>query len=181
MTLRYVLGNLLDGVLMGTPQRLERNRLAVLGHTLQHLNLQPAPEGVPRPPLSPLPQFLVSLPTPQHGPPSQNVLAGLRPGVVSGGYETFAFRSLSGVTRPDWTVIRERATHHRETAPGDHRIWVLCPGELPDQQFYTPYFDLARYFDSLGSARGHQLPKNLVGNDVLYGEAVTSTQTQLTK
>ena len=165
---------------MRMPQRLEKNRLAVLKHTLRQLNLQPPPEGVPRPPLSPLPQFLVSFSTTHHGRPSQSLLAHLRPGVVSGGQETFVFRSLSGVTPPDWSVIRERAAHHRETAPGDHRIWIICPGPLPDQQFYTPHFNLARYFELLGNARGHQ-PNNLIGNNVLYGEAVTSTQTQLTE
>lgn len=170
----------LGGPLMRMPQKLEMYRFAVLRHTLRQLNLQPAPEGVPRPPLSPLPQFLVSLPTSYHGRPSQNLFAHLRPGVVSGEHETFVFRSLSGVTPPEWTVIKERAAHHRETAPRDHRTWVICPGPLPDQQFYTPHFNLARYFELLGRARGHQ-PNNLIGNNVLYGEAVTSTQTQLTE
>src|SRR5258708_33611232 len=126
--------------LMGMPQKLERYRLRVLRYTLQDLDLQPPPEDFPRPPRSPLPQFLVSLTL--HRP--HNPFGHLQPGVVSGGYETFEFRSLSSVAPSIWADIRERAAHH--TVASERRIWVLCPEGLPDQSVCTPHFNLARYF-----------------------------------
>ena len=163
---------------MGMPQKLERYRFRVLRHTLSQLKLQPGPENVPRPPLSPLPQFLVTTPTLHNGRPTI-LFAHPPPREVSGGEEFFEFRPLAGLTLANWAVIRQRAAHGQ--AGGDHRILVICPGELPHQPSYTPYFDLTHYFELLGAARGPRLPSNLLGNKVLYGEAVTSTQTQLTK
>ena len=160
-------------------QKLERYRLRVFRHTLLYLKLQPAPEIVPRPPLSPLPQFLVSAPTSYLRQRPYNPFAHLRPGVVSGEHEVFEFRPFPWVTAPNWAVIRDRAAHHCEPATGGRRIWVICPEELPDRSSYTPHFNLARYFELLENARGHQLPSYPLGNNVLYGEAVTSTQTQL--
>ena len=168
--------NVLNVTLMGMPQRLERYRLRVFRHTLWYLNLQPASEDVPRPPLSPLPQFLV---TSHHTLRPEYPFPRLRLGVVSGEHEVFEFRSLSQLTAPNWAVITERAAHHREPATGERRICVVCPGELPDRSSYTPHFNLARYFDFLGNARGDQLSNYPLGDNILYGEAVTSTQTQL--
>jgi hypothetical protein len=160
---------------MGMSQKLERHRFRLLRNILQRLDLQP-PENIPRPPLSPLPQFLVTSPHDQ--PQPQNPFRHLQTGLVSGRQDDFEFRSLSCVDELDWAVIRS-AVARREPDTKQRRTWVICPEELPHQN-NTPLFNLANYFDFLANARGSELPDNLVGNNVLYGEAVTSTQTQLT-
>lgn len=155
------------------PQKLERRRFRVLRETLRHLSLELASEVTPR--QSPL-QYLVSTPTPRHLRP-QNPFSHLQAGVVSGEHEDVEFRPLSWVTASDWAA---RAAPHRETATRQRRIWVICPAELPHPWSRTPHFNLASYFELLGTARGHQRSNSSLGNNVLYGEEVTSTQTQLT-
>jgi hypothetical protein len=156
-------------------QKLERHRFRLLRHILWCLGLQ-SPVNIPRPPLSPLPQFLVTSPHDQ--PQPQNPFRHLQTGLVSGRQDDFEFRPLSWVDEMDWAVIRSAAAR-REPDTRQRRTWVICPEELPDQS-NTPHFNLANYFDFLANARGNELPDTLLGNNVLYGEAVTSTQTQLT-
>lgn len=164
--------------LMGIVQKLERHRFRVLRHTLRHLNLQPAPEAIHQLPLSPLPQFLVTTPS-QPQPRPQTPFAHLPAGVVSGECEDFELKPLSWAIKSDWAVVRRKAAHHCERATRPRRIWVVCSEELPQQWSHTPHFNLANYFKLLGNARGRQLSNTLLGNNLLYGEAVTSTQTQL--
>jgi len=101
-------------------------------------------------------------------------------GEVFGGRETFDFRLFSQLNPPEWQAIRDWAANHHEAENERRRIWV-CPDQLPDQRLFTPLFKLAKYFDLLRNARGSQPSDNLIGNIVLYGKAVTSTQTQLTE
>jgi hypothetical protein len=166
-------------------QLLERRRFLVLADTLRHLSLQPASDVIPRPPLSPLPQFLVTSPG-QRRP--ENPFARLsREGNVQGEQENFEFQSLSWATASNWAVVKREAVirgraAQREASTRQNCTWVICPPEgLPSQVFHTPLFNLASYFDLLANARGPRVPSLLLGNNVLYGEAVTSTQTQLTR
>ena len=155
-------------------QKLERRRFRVLRETLRHLNLESAPEVIPQPSLSPLLQYLVSTPTSRHQRP-QNPFSHLQASVIPGEHEDIEFQPLSWVTAPDWAG---RAAPLRGTTTRQRRIWVICPAELPHRWSRTPHFNLAGYFELLGNARGHS--NSFLGNNVLYGEAVTSTQTQLT-
>ena len=157
------------------PQKLEQHRFWVLSETLQHLDLDLdlASEVIPQRSFL---QYLVSTPTPRHRRP-QNPFSHLQAGVVSGEHEDFEFRPLSWVNASNWAA---RAAPLRETATRQPRIWVICPSELPHPWSHTPHFNLASYFELLGNARGHQRSNSFLGNNVLYGEEVTSTQTQLT-
>jgi len=151
-------------------QTLECRRFRVLRETLQHLGLQHAAEITPRR-SSPL-QYLISTPTSR----PQNPFSHLQTSIVSAEHEDFEFHPLSWVTSPDWA--RREARHHEATTR-QRRIWVICPAEVPHQLPRTPHFNLASYFELLGNARGNCRPNTFLGNNVLYGETVTSTQTQL--
>jgi len=152
-------------------QTLDCRRFRVLRETLQHLELQPAAEVTPQrsPPL----QYLISTPTSR----PQNPFSHLQTSVVSAEHEDFEFQPLSWVTASDWA---RREARHREATTRQRRIWVICPAEVPHRWSRTPHFNLASYFELLGNARGNRRPNTFLGNNVLYGETVTSTQTQLT-
>ena len=148
-------------------QQLERRRFRLLRGTLEHLNLDLASEITSQRSLSPLLQYLISAPTQR----PQNPFSHLQNCIVSAEHEDFEFQPLSWVAAPGWdgsATIRQRL------------IWVICPAEVPHRWSRTPHFNLASYFELLGNARGRWRSNTFLGNNVLYGEAVTSTQTQLT-
>jgi biotin--protein ligase len=154
-------------------QPLEYGRFRVLRETLQRLDLQTASETTPQRLFSPRLQYLISTPTSR----PQNPFSHLQTRVVSAEHEDFEFQPLSWVTASDWA---RRAAHHREANPRQRCIWVICPAEVPHQWSHAPHFNLTSYFELLASARGHWRPNTFLGNNVLYGDTVTSTQTQLT-
>ena len=152
-------------------QTLECRRFRVLRETLQRLELQPAAEITPQR-SSPL-QYLISTPTSR----PQNPFSHLQTSVVSAEHEDFEFQPLSRVNASDWARGEAR---RREATTRQRHIWVICPAEVPHRWSRAPHFNLASYFELLGNARGNWRPNTFLGNNVLYGEAVTSTQTQLT-
>ena len=156
-------------------QKLEQRRFRVLRETLRHLNLESAPEVIPQRSLSPLFQYLINAPTSRYQRP-QNPFSHLQASVVSGEHQDVEFLQLSSVTTPDWAG----GAAHRETTTRQRCIWVICPAELPRRWSRTPHFNLTGYFELLGIARGRQRSNSFLGNNVLYGEAVKSTQSQLT-
>ena len=178
MTSRYVLKVVYDvqALIEILFQKLERRRFRVLRETLRHLNLESAPEVIPQRSLSPLLQYLVSAPTSRHQRP-ENPFSRLQASIVSGEHDDVEFQQLSSVTASDWAG---GAAPHYATTTRQRCIWVICPAELPHRWSRTPHFNLAGYFELLGIARGRQRSNSFLGNNVLYGEAVTSTQTQLT-
>jgi biotin--protein ligase len=160
-------------VLMRVLQKFERRRFCLLRITLQYLNLQPAANLIPQPPLSPLPQFLITL-----SPQKRRLFAHLQNCPVLGEQEVFEFQPLSWANASNWVAIKSKAAH-RESDTRQRRTWVICSEEVPDQN-NIPLFNLASYSSLLGKARVRWRSNSLIGNHVLYGEAVTSTQTQLT-
>ena len=154
-------------------QTLERCRFQVLKETLRDLKLQLASEMNPQRSISPLLQYLISTPTPR----PQSPFLHLQTGLVSAEHEDFELQPLSRVTASDWA---RRVARYSETATRQRRTWVICPTGVPHQWPHARQFNLTNYFEFLGNARGHWRSNTFLGNNVLYGEAVTSTQTQLT-
>ena len=154
-------------------QTLEFCRFRVLKETLRDLNLQLASEIIPQRSISPPLQYLISTPTSR----PQNPFSHMQPGIVSAEHEDFEFQPLSWVTASDGarTVAR-----HSERTTRQRRTWVICPAGVPHQWPHALQFNLTNYFELLGNAREQWRSNTFLGNNVLYGKAVTSTQTQLT-
>jgi len=169
-------------------EALEVGRLELLKATLIQLGLQ-IPEREGKSIARPLPQFLTSTPTKPHI--VSTIIQALSPSSQLGNFkdatDTFQFVSLA-----DSSNLLEE-TRANVFTPSDPSTWqpkhiVLCSnGELPSREL-TPLFDLDLFFRSLAIAREQ---KDLttdseskswgVGEALLYGEAITSTQTLLDK
>ena len=170
-------------------ESLEVGRRKLLKATLIQLGLQ-IPEREGQSIARPLPQFLTSTPTKPHI--VSTIIQALSPSSQLENFkdanDTFQFVSLA-----DSSKLLEETRAHVFT-PSDPSTWqpkhiVLCSnGELPSREL-TPLFDLDLFFRSLAIAREQ---KDLttdsestsswgVGEALLYGEAITSTQTMLDK
>jgi biotin--protein ligase len=170
-------------------ESLEVGRRKLLKATLIQLGLQIPEREEGKSIARPLPQFLTSTPTKPHI--VSTIIQALSPSSQLGNFkdanDTFEFVSLADSSK----LLEE--TRANVFTPSDPSTWqpkhiVLCSnGELPPRKL-TPLFDLDLFFRSLAIAREH---KNLttdpestswgVGEALLYGEAITSTQTMLDK
>lgn len=170
---------------------LEEKRRNFLQTIIQQLGLQIPTSTLPI--SHPLPQFLTG--HPQH-PAIVSQIAdslALTPGATPGSSgifddanDVFHFHPLESAP----SLIqecRDRATDPSSNPPdepGHSKHIVTCAnGQLPDPKL-TPLFDFKSYFDALQSdtaQAGH--PANAwpwhLGEALLYGEVVTSTQTML--
>jgi hypothetical protein len=134
--------------------------------------------------LEPLPQFLTSNPS----KPSAvaTILHNLahdipesHPIQFSDTHDNFRFHQFSDREN----VLRKEQGDIQSTG---YRSIIICPdGRLPERHL-MPSFDLAVYYQALSEARkGNEIPDQedawSIGDVVLYGEMVTSTQTMLEK
>lgn len=74
-----------------------------------------------------------------------------------------------------WATLKEQS--QSETGPWP-LIWVVSPHRIP-QQDVTPLFNIGLYFIELVKARRDDQVSDQFGRYLLYGEAVTSTHSQL--
>ena len=144
--------------------------------TLQTLRLEPIDRNSPLPPKYPFPQLLVARPNP--GQPG-NAFAGLwdlkgKPPLFKDASETFMILPPAYAKPQKWAELQERS----QSSP-QQLIWVIShPHQIPLAEV-TPLFNIASYFGELAQARGTDQVSCEFGHHLLYGEAVTSTHSQL--
>lgn len=159
------------------------------------LQLPSASESSSSTDLTPLPQFLTSIPPPMDGssPPKFIVTSILRAffphsqtsthlsGKVRDIEDTFNFLSLAA----DWS--KELIQGKKSPVPVEEKekhILVCLDGALPPKED-TPHFDLQAYYDTMRKLRGGYASEDPqgwgIGEALLYGERVTSTQTMFDK
>ncbi|KAK7042482.1 BPL/LPL catalytic domain-containing protein [Favolaschia claudopus] len=166
----------------------ERRRSDLLKRTLSLLGLQIPEEAASI--RRPLPQFLVShfikpqvvsLITDSIASPS----SGLELDAFEDANDKFRFHLLQE-SGPLVQSCRQAATTRTDPSTWQPKHIVVCrDGELPDRE-HTPLFDLGLFFSALSSARIKEgiletIQPWCFGDALLYGEAVTSTQTMLDK
>lgn len=142
--------------------------------TLQTLRLEPIDRNSPLPPKYPFPQLLVARPNP--GQP-ENAFAGLwdlegKPPLYKDA-ETFVILSPAYAKPQEWAKLQE----HSQSSP-QQLIWVISPHQIP-LAGVPRLFNIASYFGELAHARGTDQVSCEFGHHLLYGEAVTSTHSQL--
>ncbi|KAJ3534126.1 hypothetical protein NMY22_g7055 [Coprinellus aureogranulatus] len=169
----------------------------ILRSLLSSINLQ-LPSSSDSPPsadLTPLPQFLTCIPPPMDGksPPkfiTTSILRAFFPhaqtsthlsGKVRDVEDKFHFLALNA----DWARdLLEGKTPTVPVEENERQILVCLDGALPPKED-TPHFDLEVYYDTLRKLRGGYAvedPKGWgIGEALLYGERVTSTQTMFDK
>jgi biotin--protein ligase len=164
---------------------------------LSDLNLHlPPPSDLPSSAdLAPLPQFLTSIPPHMDGtsPPKfivTSILRGFFPhaqtsthlsGNVKDIEDTFNFLSLNA----EWA--RDLLQGKKPPVPAEENekhILVCLDGALPSKDD-TPHFSLQVYYDTLRKLRGGYASEDPqgwgIGEALIYGERVTSTQTMFDK
>lgn len=170
---------------------LEEKRRNFLQTIVQQLGLQIPNSTLPI--SHPLPQFLTG--HPQHPDIVSQIteLLTLTPSSVSGSSGVFddandVFHFYTLESAPSlMQECRDRSTDPSLSSPDEGQrskhIISCANGQLPDPKL-TPLFDFKSYFDALPSATNQSdLPENewpwRLGEALLYGEVVTSTQTML--
>ena len=166
----------------------ETRRWSLMRKTLTLLGLK-LPGGDPDVPRSiphPLPQFLIS-PVPSHVMRIYRTLAGhatsTEPKTLQEANDTFQLHTSSAAI----SILREarsRSDHPTDLeSPKD--IIFYENGELPSTEL-TPKFSIQQYFSHLSTTRDSHSRSDVNGTNIwgmgqllLYGEAVTSTQTML--
>ena len=152
-----------------TQSQLEDKRVELLQKSLLHLGLQPSLTlNVPS---DPLPQFLVFA---TETATSNSVLNDLaKSKVLEDANDTFYFHDIADA--PSLYTTSDKSSKHI----------ILCPAHQKPSLNFTPSFDLDTYFQSLAECRAHK-DCNInptqswgIGEALLYGEVVTSTQTIL--
>jgi len=138
--------------------------------TLQTLRLEPI--ASPQPPEFPLPQLLVAHPNSTR---PGNAFEGLwdLQGLFKDATTTFKILPPTWATPQEWAKLREES----QTTP-QQLIWVVSPHRIPLAEV-TLLFNIERYFRELADARGTSRVSCEFGRSLLYGEAVTSTHSQL--
>ncbi|KAJ7856610.1 biotin-ligase [Mycena leptocephala] len=138
----------------------------------------------------PLPQFLAShFIKPHIVSLIANSIAAPQPGTELSAFEDandkFRFLVLSD-SGPLIRDSRRAATTRTDPSTWQPKHIIICPdGQLPDHE-QTPLFDIGLFFSALSSARKKdEVSEDAepwgIGDALLYGEAVTSTQTMLDK
>ncbi|TCD68669.1 biotin holocarboxylase synthetase [Steccherinum ochraceum] len=158
----------------------ERIRRALLEESLQQLGLK-LPQKESSAWIHPLPQILTSSPA----SPSavQAVIASLSSvqvdGIIKDEHDTFAFHTVT----EGKTVLQEARNSPSSETTIKHII-TYPDGQLPSRED-TPLFNISQYYADLAAARAKatSLPPASwgIGEALLYGEVVTSTQTMLDK
>ncbi|ORY92445.1 biotin-protein ligase [Leucosporidium creatinivorum] len=167
---------------MGSPSaEKERLRRGLLRSTLALLDLDVSDEPAPPPQLLPL--FLSSPNTDLINSTAASLAGKAKD--VEGGSIHLDDRNDCFALYPSSSIVDLFAKSR--TRPGSSDVEILrttvkdiaiCTEGLPLRS-HTPLFDLAKYYEELAIAAS--TPSPTFGNIVLYGEAVTSTQTMLDK
>ena len=172
--------------------------LMVPPETIPDGSLGPTLTPIPR---RPLPQFLLHPPGNRHI--AETVLRGLGLpnataessddsvlGVIKDTADTFHFHKVATLEDAARLMAEARevsaagtSSPHAAMAMTDvPRIVVVLPPDVLPARDLTPQFDARKYFDVLASVRGDKVSDADnwgMGEALLYGEAVTSTQTML--
>ncbi|KZT22960.1 class II aaRS and biotin synthetase [Neolentinus lepideus HHB14362 ss-1] len=171
----------------------EKHRQVLLRDTLRSLGLR-LPED--KPPSCPLPQFLVAPPSrPDIVPHILSALElnlstdAMEPSVLPDTNDTFHFHSFSaGVTALQQARVKSlEPTQQMKEEEWQPKHVVVCSSAQRPTTDHTPLFDVDRYFASLQSARKREGLEDGegdswgIGEALLYGEVVSSTQTMLDK
>ncbi|KAJ6590965.1 biotin-ligase [Mycena vulgaris] len=166
----------------------EHRRQSLMKNTLLLLGLQ-IPEASATL-CRPLPQFLAShFIKPHIVSLITNSIAAPHPGTQLSTFEDTNDKFLFHILPESGPLIRD--TRLAATTRTDPSTWqpkhiIVCPdGHLPDHE-QTPLFDLGLFFSALSAARkkdgvSEDAQPWAIGDALLYGEAVTSTQTILDK
>jgi biotin--protein ligase len=166
----------------------EQRRINVLKNTLLLLGLQFPEEAATI--CRPLPQFLAShFIKPHVVSLITNSIAAPKSGAELDAFEDATDKFRFHVLSDSGHLIRE--SRQAAATRTDPSTWqpkhiIVCPdGQLPAHE-QTPLFDLGLFFSALSSARKkEEVPEDAepwgIGDALLYGEAVTSTQTMLDK
>ena len=166
----------------------DQRRLSLLQSTLLSLNLR-LPQNSDKNVLShPLPQYLTSHPskptiiskiTDSIAAPSD----GSQLTIFEDKGDTFHFHRLDE-SEGLMNELRENPQSN-DSSKWQPKHIILCPDALPDRR-RTPLFDIELYYKSLSPARKKEGGSDIavpwgMGDALLYGEVVTSTQTLLEK
>lgn len=168
----------------------EKRRIKLLRTTLTQLRLQvPAETQDAHSTSRPLPQFLTSTPEkPTIVNQILNTLAAAQPAtqltVFKDANDVFYFHPLQE-SLDLLRSIREASKTTSDPSTWQPKHIIVCKdGALPEKDM-TPLFDVALFYNALAAARKIELPKTSepwgMGEALLYGETVTSTQTMLDK
>jgi biotin---protein ligase len=142
-----------------------------------------------RVPRAPLPQFLVGNPAVpgvvgQVMSALESVLASSSEGeggrIIKDMHDSFLFHAHT----PEHTALLLREGRSREEEEVERAVRHIVVCDTPPTSEETPLFDLHAFFDALNAARtaSGTIPTPwAMGDALLYGEAVTSTQTLLDK
>lgn len=161
-------------------QEKERLRRGLLRSTLALLDLDVSDEPAPPPQLLPL--FLTS--------PNANLINTTAASIAGkakqvDGSILLDDRNDCFALYPSSSIVDLFAKSRSRPGSSDVEILrttvkdiAICTEGLPLRS-HTPLFDLAKYYEELATAGA--TPSPTFGNIVLYGEAVTSTQTMLDK
>jgi hypothetical protein len=147
-----------------------------LGHACIEL---PPKDGMNRY-MRPLPQFFItSGGFPRHTSKMLSLSSGSMPGVLDDAEDTFIIRPLDEAAALLTATMKQEQD---KTVEDKFKYIIVCEdGKLPPTAL-TPLFDLEAFFGTLRNVRssigGNHDCWN-IGDIVLYGEAVTSTQTML--
>jgi biotin---protein ligase len=165
----------------------EQRRLALLKSTLLILNLQ-LPHNSENVISHPLPQYLTSHPSKPTivSKITDSIAApldGSQLSVFEDKGDTFHFHRLE----ESESLMKETRENSQSSDPSkwQPKHIILCRDALPDKE-KTPLFDLELYYKCLSAARKKEGGSEIavpwgMGEALLYGEAVTSTQTLLEK
>lgn len=160
----------------------ERRRRGLLRSTLALLDLDVTDEPTPPPQLLPL---FLSSPDPTLVNTTASTIAS-KGELESSGTVAHVDRNDRFTLHPSSeasTLLSQSRDRPGSSDPEQLRTTTkeICVcSEAPPPSTLTPLFDLPRFFNELSLANGAASPP-LFGNIVLYGEAVTSTQTMLDK
>ncbi|PPQ96440.1 hypothetical protein CVT26_005081 [Gymnopilus dilepis] len=168
----------------------DRSRIQVISSTLARLGLQLPQEDKAKQVISrPLPQFLTATPSkPTIVSEIADAIAAPQSGMqlttLKDANDEFHFRPLEE-SEDFLKEARDQAQISSDPSTWQPKHIILCRnGTLPSRQL-TPLFDLAAYYRYLSAAREQETLLSAepwgVGEALMYGEAVTSTQTMLDK
>lgn len=162
---------------------LEERRWALMKDTLRLLRLEvPAATHISQ--VHPLPQILVSSPNARSDIAA--MISALKkdfvpsePLILKDTSDTFHLHTEAGTSN-----IVELLNGFRETRPDDAtRYIVIFQDDGLPPATASPYFHISRYFENLRKVKDSEDKREdrVMGDVLLYGEVVTSTQTLLEK
>ncbi|KAH8101771.1 class II aaRS and biotin synthetase [Cristinia sonorae] len=171
---------------VGEDSDTERTRRTFLNETLQQLGLKLPGGAESSTTLHLLPQFLTCSPaSPFVADKIQGPLLSQFGAKLKDEHDTFAFHTVA----EGKSVVQKARSSGREDADEDAAVKhiIMYPsGQLPNPED-TPLFNISQFYSDLATARSKASAPIVnteswgIGEALLYGEVVTSTQTMLDK